>query len=78
MNTQDNIDAYRHTLLAITELASDGVPAHEQIFAGISYYTHMAHGCAPNSKVAEDTITAGIEYGRRLHEEDMEDEPTND
>ena len=73
-NTQENINAYRHTLLAITELASDAVPAHEQIFAGISYFTHMAHGCAPSSKVAEDTINAGIEYGKQLHAEDMEDE----
>jgi hypothetical protein len=73
-DTQENINAYRHTLLAITELASDTVPTHEQIFAGISYYTHMAHGCAPSSKVAEDTINAGIEFGKRLHDEDMEDE----
>tara|TARA_B110001450_G_scaffold246284_1_gene260175 strand:- start:204 stop:434 length:231 start_codon:yes stop_codon:yes gene_type:complete len=71
--TQENIDAYRHTLLAITELASDGVPAHEQIFAGISFYTHMAHGCAPSSKIAKDTIAAGIEYGESLHSEDVED-----
>ena len=70
--TQENIDAYRHTLLAITELASDGVPAHEQIFAGISFYTHMAHGCAPSSKIAKDTIAAGIEYGESLHSEDVE------
>ena len=73
-DTQENINAYRHTLLAITELASDGVPAHEQIFAGISFYTHMAHGCAPSSKVAKDTIAAGIEYGESLHSEDMETE----
>lgn len=73
-NTQKNINAYRHTLLAITELASDTVPAHEQIFAGLSYYAHMAHGTAPTKRLAKDIIKAGLEYGKQLHAEDMEDE----
>jgi hypothetical protein len=59
---------------AITDLASDAVPAHEQIFAGLSYYAHMAHGTAPTKKLAKDIIKAGLEYGKQLHAEDMEDE----
>ena len=73
-NTQENINAYRHTLLAITDLASDAIPAQEQIFAGISYFAHMAHGTAPTKKHAKEIIKAGLEYGKELHAEDMEDE----
>jgi hypothetical protein len=34
----------------------------------------MAHGTAPTKKLAKDIIKAGLEYGKQLHAEDMEDE----
>ena len=67
---QTNINSYRHALLAITDLASDQVPTHEQIFAGISYYAQMSFDLAPNADLAQRTIDAGLEYGKQLSEED--------
>lgn len=67
---QTNINSYRHALLAITDLAGDQVPTHEQIFAGISYYAKMSFDLAPNADLAQRTIDAGLEYGKQLSEED--------
>lgn len=66
---QTNINSYRHALLAITDLAGDQVPTHEQIFAGISYYAQMSFDLAPNADLAQRTIYAGLEYGKQLSEE---------
>ena len=65
---QTNINSYRHALLAITELTGDQVPTHEQIFAGISYYTQMSFDLAPSADLAQRTIDAGLEYGKQLSE----------
>ncbi len=63
---QNNINLYRQALLAIANLAGDQVPTHEQIFAGISYYTQIAFVLLPNADLAQQTIDAGIEYGKTL------------
>jgi hypothetical protein len=65
---QENIISYRHALLAITELAGDQMHTHEQIFAGISYYTQMSFDQAPSADLAQRTIDAGLEYGKQLSE----------
>ena len=70
---QESLNSYRHALIAISDLADNQMPVHEQIFAGISYYTQLCFEMAPNTDLAQRTIDAGIEYGKKLSEENDDD-----
>ena len=71
---QQAIIDFNHALLSTTALARHSVEAHEQIFAGIAFFSRMAFDMAPSEKVARDTILAGIDSAFDEWQEELKNE----
>jgi len=50
---------------------SKQVPTHEIIFTLVTVASEIAYACAPNHKVAHETIKAGIKTGFEMSLDDM-------
>lgn len=71
MNNNKDIEKLREKLferyLDFCEEFSQKMPAYEFGYAIIEYATKMLYYCAPNEKVAFETIKLAIEAGREWH-----------